>query len=57
MSRPSLSGPLVIGDYEFEVKLKARIPGHQYMHAMVSVKEAGPIAGPGLMDEHHRKLG
>jgi len=42
-----ISGPLVIGrDYEFEVKLKARIPGRHHMHAMVNVKDAGPIAGP-----------
>jgi methane/ammonia monooxygenase subunit B len=42
-----ISGPLEIGrDYEFEVKLKARIPGRHHMHAMVNVKEAGPIAGP-----------
>ena len=42
-----IAGPLVIGrDYEFEVKLKARIPGRHHMHAMVNVKDAGPIAGP-----------
>jgi methane/ammonia monooxygenase subunit B len=42
-----ISGPLVIGrDYEFEVILKARIPGRHHMHAMVNVKDAGPIAGP-----------
>lgn len=42
-----ISGPLEIGrDYEFEVKLKARIPGRHHMHAMVNVKDAGPIAGP-----------
>ncbi len=42
-----ISGPLQIGrDYAFEVKLKARIPGRHHMHAMVNVKEAGPIAGP-----------
>jgi len=42
-----ISGPLVIGrDYEFEVRLKARIPGRHHMHAMVNVKDAGPIAGP-----------
>jgi methane/ammonia monooxygenase subunit B len=42
-----ISGPLVIGrDYEFEVKLRARIPGRHHMHAMVNVKDAGPIAGP-----------
>lgn len=42
-----ISGPLEIGrDYEFEVKLKARIPGRHHMHAMLNVKDAGPIAGP-----------
>lgn len=42
-----ISGPLELGrDYEFEVKLKARIPGRHHMHAMVNVKSAGPIAGP-----------
>lgn len=42
-----ISGPLVIGrDYEFEVRLRARIPGRHHMHAMVNVKDAGPIAGP-----------
>lgn len=42
-----ISGPLVIGrDYEFAVRLKARIPGRHHMHAMVNVKDAGPIAGP-----------
>ncbi|MCC8997744.1 MAG: methane monooxygenase/ammonia monooxygenase subunit B [Nitrosomonas sp.] len=42
-----ISGPLEIGrDYEFEAKLKARIPGRHHMHAMVNIKDAGPIAGP-----------
>ncbi|WP_445304381.1 methane monooxygenase/ammonia monooxygenase subunit B [Nitrosovibrio sp. Nv4] len=42
-----ISGPLEIGrDYAFEVKLKARIPGRHHMHAMVNIKDAGPIAGP-----------
>ena len=42
-----ISGPLVIGrDYEFVTKLRARIPGRHHMHAMVNVKDAGPIAGP-----------
>ena len=42
-----ISGPLEIGrDYEFAVKLKARIPGRHHMHAMVNIKDAGPIAGP-----------
>jgi methane/ammonia monooxygenase subunit B len=43
-----ISGPLEIGrDYEFEANLKARIPGRHHMHAMLNVKDAGPIAGPG----------
>ncbi len=43
-----ISGPLEIGrDYEYEVKLKARIPGRHHMHALLNVKDAGPIAGPG----------
>ena len=42
-----ISGPLQIGrDYAFEARLKARIPGRHHMHAMVNVKDAGPIAGP-----------
>jgi len=42
-----ISGPLDIGrDYDFEAKLKARIPGRHHMHAMVNIKDAGPIAGP-----------
>jgi len=42
-----ISGPLEIGrDYEFEARLKARIPGRHHMHAMVNIKDAGPIAGP-----------
>ena len=42
-----ISGPLEIGrDYAFEAKLKARIPGRHHMHAMVNIKDAGPIAGP-----------
>jgi methane/ammonia monooxygenase subunit B len=42
-----ISGPMEIGrDYEFEVRLKARIPGRHHMHAMVNIKDAGPIAGP-----------
>lgn len=43
-----VSGPMEIGrDYEYEVTLKARLPGHHHIHPMFSVKEAGPIAGPG----------
>lgn len=42
-----ISGPLEVGrDYAFETKLKARIPGRHHMHAMVNIKDAGPIAGP-----------
>jgi methane/ammonia monooxygenase subunit B len=42
-----ISGPLEIGrDYAFEVRLKARIPGRHHMHAMLNIKDAGPIAGP-----------
>ena len=42
------SGPMEIGeDYEYEVTLKARLPGHHHIHPMYAVKEAGPIAGPG----------
>lgn len=43
-----VSGPMEIGkDYEYEITLKARLPGHHHLHPMFSVKEAGPIAGPG----------
>ncbi len=43
-----LSGPLDIGrDYEYEVTLKARLTGHHHIHPMLSIKEAGPVAGPG----------
>jgi Monooxygenase subunit B protein. len=42
------SGPLDIGgDYEYVVKLKARLPGHHHIHPMLAIKEAGPVAGPG----------
>lgn len=42
------SGPLEIGrDYEYEVTLKARLPGHHHIHPMLAIKEAGPVAGPG----------
>jgi methane/ammonia monooxygenase subunit B len=34
-------------DYEYEVTLKARLPGHHHIHPMFAVKDAGPIAGPG----------
>jgi methane/ammonia monooxygenase subunit B len=43
-----IAGPMEIGrDYEFVARLKARIPGRHHIHAMVNVKDAGPIAGPG----------
>jgi len=43
-----VSGPMEIGrDYEYEVTLKARLPGHHHIHPMFAVKDAGPIAGPG----------
>lgn len=42
------SGPLEIGrDYDYEVTLKARLPGHHHIHPMLAIKEAGPVAGPG----------
>lgn len=42
------AGPMEIGqDYEYEVTLKARLPGHHHIHPMYAVKDAGPIAGPG----------
>jgi len=42
------SGPLEIGrDYEYEVTLRARLPGHHHIHPMLAIKEAGPVAGPG----------
>jgi len=42
------SGPMEIGrDYEYEITLKARIPGHHHIHPMFAIKEAGPVAGPG----------
>jgi methane/ammonia monooxygenase subunit B len=43
-----VSGPMEIGrDYEYVITMKARLPGHHHIHPMFSVKEAGPIAGPG----------
>ena len=42
------SGPLEIGgDYEYVIKLRARLPGHHHIHPMLAVNGAGPIAGPG----------
>jgi methane/ammonia monooxygenase subunit B len=34
-------------DYEFKIKLKARIPGRYHIHPSFNVKETGNIAGPG----------
>jgi len=43
-----IAGPMVVGrDYKFYARLKARIPGRHHIHAMVNIKDAGPIAGPG----------
>ncbi len=40
--------PLKIGrDYEFEVKLKARIPGRYHIHPSFNIIESGNVAGPG----------
>ena len=33
--------------YDFKVDLMARYPGKWHMHAMLNVKDAGPIIGPG----------
>jgi methane/ammonia monooxygenase subunit B len=42
------SGPMEIGgDYEYVIKLRARLPGHHHIHPMLAVNGAGPIAGPG----------
>ena len=32
--------------YEYEVKLKARVPGKWHVHPLINVWEAGPISGP-----------
>jgi len=32
--------------YEYEVKLKARVPGEWHVHPLINVWEAGPISGP-----------
>jgi methane/ammonia monooxygenase subunit B len=32
--------------YEYEVKLKARVPGEWHLHPLINVWEAGPLAGP-----------
>jgi len=42
------SGPMELGgDYEYVIKLRARLPGHHHIHPMLAVNGAGPIAGPG----------
>ncbi len=53
-----ISGPLEIGrDYEFEVKLKARIPGRQ-SHACDGKRERRRSdCWSGILDEHFRQLG
>lgn len=33
--------------YEYEMKLKARVPGDIHLHPVISVEGAGPIIGPG----------
>lgn len=33
--------------YEYEVKLKARVPGHWHVHPLLNVWEAGAVVGPG----------
>jgi len=38
-------------DYEWEVHLKARVPGRWHVHTMLNVKDAGPIIGPGKFVE------
>lgn len=35
------------GDYEFQVKLRARAPGTYHVHPLVNVYYGGPIQGPG----------
>ena len=42
------SGPMELGgDYEYVIKLRARLPGHHHIHPMLAVNGAGPVAGPG----------
>ncbi len=44
--------PLKIGrDYEFQMKLKARIPGRYHIHPSFNIIDTGNIAGPGLWVE------
>lgn len=37
--------------YEFEITLKARIPGRYHIHPVLNVKGTGPLIGPGLWVE------
>jgi methane/ammonia monooxygenase subunit B len=32
--------------YEYEVRLKARVPGEWHVHPLINIWEAGPISGP-----------
>jgi methane/ammonia monooxygenase subunit B len=42
------SGPMELGgDYEYVIKMRARLPGHHHIHPMLAVEKAGPVAGPG----------
>lgn len=34
--------------YEYEITLKARMPGRYHVHPVMNVKDAGPLIGPGL---------
>jgi methane/ammonia monooxygenase subunit B len=34
-------------DYQFEVKLKASVPGRWHVHSMMNIEGAGPLVGPG----------
>jgi len=44
--------PLKIGrDYEFKMKLKARIPGRYHIHPSFNIIDTGNVAGPGLWVE------
>jgi methane/ammonia monooxygenase subunit B len=37
--------------YNFEITLKARKPGRYHIHPVISVKDTGPLIGPGLWVE------
>ncbi|WP_370655449.1 bacterial ammonia monooxygenase, subunit AmoB [Candidatus Binatus sp.] len=42
------STPLELGrDYEYTIVLRGRIPGRYHIHPMLSVRDAGPLLGPG----------